>query len=403
MVLRNVTFHFCEGNMKEDITFPGELRQALNILVFMVKYRLIIPVLLSICLGFQSCAHDRSTGNGTGTVREEPATVPKGNLRIEAPESQQVIVPGKEFKVRLNLTGTSKQPDSVQIFLGAEQVAVLKQELNTTIHTGHINPSNSFVRARAFFAGGGTLTASVPIKIVSDIEPAKYTYRVIREFPHDVKAYTQGLEFIDGYLYEGTGNYGESSLRKEDLETGEILKFRNLPSDVFGEGITYIHNKIYQITYKAQAGFIYNANNFELLQKIYYQNKEGWGLCNNGNEILMSDGTNIIYFMDTTYFSQIRKIQVFDNTGEVDLLNELELIGGKLYANRYTTNEIVIIDPSSGRVEGKIDMSGILKPSDRRPGTDYFNGIAYDKKNNRIFVTGKYWPKLYEVEFIKVR
>ncbi len=291
----------------------------------------------------------------------------------------------------------------MQVYLGPSLITVLKKEMSAEINVGKMNPASSFVRARAFLSDGTDLSASVPVEVVSDIIPDHYTYRVIREFPHDPKAYTQGLEYVDGYLYEGTGNYGESSLRKEDLETGQILKFRNLPSDIFGEGITYLHNKIYQITYKAQVGFIYNAANFELIQKFYYQNKEGWGLCNNGTQILMSDGSNQIYFMDTTYFSQQKKIEVFDNKGPVDLLNELELIKGRLYANRYTTNEIVIIDPATGKVEGKIDMSGILKPEDRHPGIDYFNGIAYDKKNNRIFVTGKYWPKLYQVEFIKVK
>ncbi len=372
-------------------------------IISLMKYRIFIPVLLSLGMTFQSCAHDHPTSKSTDTPVPSVPVKPKAKLMIESPASQQVIIPGKEIELKLSLTGRDVSADSVEVYLGSSEIKVLKKELSSPISVAHINPANTFLRVRAFLSDGSSLSASVPVKVVSDIVPVKYTYRVIREFPHDPKAYTQGLEYVNGYLYEGTGNYGESSLRKEDLETGEILKFRNLPSDIFGEGITYIHNKIYQITYKSQVGFIYNAENFELLQKFYYQNKEGWGLCNNGTDILMSDGTNEIYYMDTTYFSQVKKIQVFDNTGEVDLLNELELINGKLYANRYTTNEIVIIDPATGKVEGKIDMSGILKPEDRHPGIDYFNGIAYDRKNKRIFVTGKYWPKIYQVVFIPLK
>ncbi len=372
-------------------------------IISLMKYRIFIPVLLSLGMTFQSCAHDHPAGKSTDTSVPSVPVKPKAKLMIESPGSQQVIIPGKEIELKLSLSGRDVSADSVEVYIGPSKIKVLKKELSSPISVRHINPANTFLRARAFLSDGSSLSASVPVKVVSDIVPVKYTYRVIREFPHDPKAYTQGLEYVNGYLYESTGNYGESSIRKEDLETGEILKFRNLPSDIFGEGITYIHNKIYQITYKSQVGFIYNAENFELLQKFYYQNKEGWGLCNNGTDILMSDGTNEIYYMDTTYFSQVKKIQVFDNTGEVDLLNELELINGKLYANRYTTNEIVIIDPATGKVEGKIDMSGILKPEDRHPGIDYFNGIAYDHKNKRIFVTGKYWPKIYQVVFIPLK
>ena len=368
-----------------------------------MQHKMIIPAIFCACIVLQSCGSDQLKSTSSANKITEEATKPATNLKIESPGNQQVIRPGKSFELKLEFTGEKVTVDSIQVFLGPKNLPYSENEMTSEIPVGRISPASTFVRARAFLPGGSTLTASVPVKVVSDIVPVKYTYRVIKEYPHDTKAYTQGFEYVDGYLYEGTGNYGESSLRKEDLETGEILKFRNLPSDIFGEGITCLNNKIYQITYKSQVGFVYNIENFDLLQKIYYQNKEGWGLCNNGREILMSDGTNMIYYMDTTYFSVDKKIEVFDNEGPVDLLNELELINGKLYANRYTTNEIVIIDPSTGKVEGKIDMTGILKPRDRHPGIDYFNGIAYDKKNKRIFVTGKYWPKIYQVEFLPVR
>ncbi|MGC9344075.1 MAG: glutaminyl-peptide cyclotransferase [Bacteroidales bacterium] len=263
------------------------------------------------------------------------------------------------------------------------------------------NPGTASLRILFKLKDGKEENHSLRLRLTSDIVPENFGFIVKRTYPHDIGAYTQGLEYNDGFLYEGTGNYGESSLRKVDLNTGEILKFKNLSSDLFGEGVTLINNQIYQITYRAQVGFVYNKENFKLIRKIYYQNREGWGLTNNGEYILMSDGSHNIYFMDTTYFSVVSKIEVYDQEKEVNLLNELELINGILYANRYTTEEIVMIDPGTGKLLGRIDMNGILDASDRHPSIDYFNGIAWDEENERIFVTGKYWPKLYEVEFVK--
>jgi glutamine cyclotransferase len=174
-----------------------------------------------------------------------------------------------------------------------------------------------------------------------------------------------------------------------------------LSSDLFGEGITLLDGKIYQLTYRSQVGFVYDAETFEQLQKFYYQNLEGWGLCNNGSEIIMSDGTNNIYFIDPQYFTVNRKIEVYDNVSEVDSLNELELIDGTIYANRYMTNEIVLIDSQSGKITAKADMGGLLKQEDIRTETDVLNGIAWDKDQKRLFVTGKYWPKVFNVELIQ--
>ena len=219
----------------------------------------------------------------------------------------------------------------------------------------------------------------------------------MKEYPHDVEAYTQGLEYVDGMLYEGTGNYGTSSLRRVSLESGEVIKIRDIDQSLFAEGITVLGERIYQITYKSQVGFVYDKSSFEEIQKVYYQNREGWGLTNNGKELIMSDGTNVIYFLDPEMFTINRQIEVFHNEGPADSLNELEFIDGKIWANRYFTDEIVIIDPESGKVEGRISLKGILKTTDRRPDTDVLNGIAWDSEGERLFVTGKRWPKLFEI------
>ena len=208
----------------------------------------------------------------------------------------------------------------------------------------------------------------------------------------------RGLQYVDGWLYEGTGNYGTSSLRKVNLETGEVEKIRNLDASLFGEGITVLGERIYQLTYKSQVGFIYDKSTFEEIQKVYYQNKEGWGLTHNGEELIMSDGTHVIYFLDPEMFTVTRQIEVYTDKGRAESLNELEYIDGKIWANRYYTDEIVIIDPETGKVEGRINLKGILKASDRKSSTDVLNGIAWDEEEKRLFVTGKFWPKLFEIK-----
>jgi glutamine cyclotransferase len=264
--------------------------------------------------------------------------------------------------------------------------------VSTTLDTRGEKTGKSGLRLRVFFSGGGSENQSQQVTFLSDLVPEEYTYRVVKEYPHDPGAYTQGLEYVGGWLYEGTGNRGSSSLRRVDLTTGEVVQIRDLDKELFGEGITVFGDRIYQVTYTSQVGFIYDRASFEEIQKIYYQNREGWGLANNCRELIMSDGTNIIYFIDPELFTINHQIE-----GPAQSLNELEYIGGKIWANRYYTDEIVIIDPETGRVEGRVNLKGILKSTDRKSTTDVLNGIAWDRERNRIFVTGKYWPKLFEI------
>lgn len=352
---------------------------------------------------FFSCRPGQNgTDYGSPKLNNTQREIPKA-YRIISPENNAYVNPGEELLLRFELPQDSIRADSIEIRFNGDIVFTNKlkgNEVRFEVPGG--NPGTSSLRISLGLPGGKEESHSMRLRLTSDRIPDNYRYIVKRTFPHDKGAFTQGLEYKDGYLYEGTGNYGESSLRKVDLLTGKILKFKNLSSDLFGEGITLINKHIYQITYREQVGFVYNLENFELVRKIYYQNREGWGLTNNGENILMSDGSHNIYFMDTTYFSVVGKIEVFDNEKEVDMLNELELIDGVLYANRYTTQEIVMIDPLTGKVTGRIDMTGILDDSDRHPSIDFFNGIAWDEENERIFVTGKYWPKLYEVDFVKI-
>jgi len=231
--------------------------------------------------------------------------------------------------------------------------------------------------------------------------PAKpatlYTYKVVNTYPHDITSYTQGLVYDDGILFEGTGLYGHSLLRKVAFQTAKVLKETSVPNNVFGEGISMFDGKIIQISWKEQVAYLYDKNTFKLLNKFAYPINEGWGITYNGSSLIMSDGSANLYFMDKEYFVETSRVEVCDEHGPVEQLNELEYIDGEVWANVYTTDTIVRINPKTGAVTGKIIMSGLLKPEDRKPDTNVLNGIAYDAKTKRIWVTGKNWPKLFQI------
>ena len=228
-------------------------------------------------------------------------------------------------------------------------------------------------------------------------EPVNYAYRIVNVFPHDENAFTQGLLIDDGVLYESTGLNGYSSLRRIDLETGEILQFVALPNEYFGEGITVFDGKIIQLTWLSNKGFVYDKESFDLLQNFSYQT-EGWGITTDGSRLIMSDGTSSLYFLDPETFQEIGQVEVHDN-GTVERLNELEYIKGKVYANIWLEDKIAIINPQTGQVEGWINLSG-LQNMENQDSNAVLNGIAYDAATDRLFVTGKLWPQLFEIELI---
>jgi glutamine cyclotransferase len=225
-----------------------------------------------------------------------------------------------------------------------------------------------------------------------------YTYRIINTYPHDPCAFTQGLVFENGFLYEGTGLYGKSTLRKVELETGDVIQIHELSSEYFGEGVAIHQDRIFQLTYLSHKGFIYDKDKFTVLKEFTYTT-EGWGLTYDGESLIMSDGTSTLSFRDPETFEEIHKITVYDNYGEVTRLNELEYINGEIYANIWQTDYIARISPQTGRVLGWIDLKGLLD-LDYKGYTDILNGIAYDAEHDRLFVTGKLWPYLFEIELI---
>ncbi len=224
-------------------------------------------------------------------------------------------------------------------------------------------------------------------------------YRVVEVFPHDPEAFTQGLIYLDGQLYEGTGQYGSSWLRRVELETGEVQQQLDLADEYFGEGIAIFDDRIYQLTWMNEVAFVYERESFEEIGIFTYEG-EGWGLTNDDTHLIMSNGSNRIVFRDPETFRIVREIQVTDGYLPVALLNELEWIEGEIWANVLRADWIVRIDPESGDVVGWIDLSGLVDRDDENDPYGVLNGIAYDAETGRIFVTGKYWPTLFEIELV---
>lgn len=227
----------------------------------------------------------------------------------------------------------------------------------------------------------------------------EYSVRVVHVYPHDRTAFTQGLEFHDGLLYEGTGLEGRSDVRVEKLETGVVLRRVAIAHRYFGEGITVLAGQVFELTWKAHQGFVYSQSTLQALRAFHYPG-EGWGLANDGKQIYMSDGTAQIRIWNAITLQEERRITVRDGERQIEMLNEMECVRGEILANVWQTDRIARISPADGRVLGWIDAAGLLTPGERAQNADVLNGIAYDAKQNRLFVTGKLWPKLFEIKLV---
>ena len=252
------------------------------------------------------------------------------------------------------------------------------------------------------YAEGEKRELKSTITVLSSSSPKVYTYKIINEYPHDIKSYTQGLEFYKSELYESTGQKGESKLRKVDYKTGKVLKNIDLDPNYFGEGLTIFNNQIYQLTWQSRIGFVYNIDSFERISSFKYNKSvEGWGICNDGKTLYKSDGTEKIWTLNSSTLVEEEFIQAYTNKGKVIGLNELEWINGKIYANRYQKDGVAIINPKNGAIEGVIDFSPLKKKVTQHKNLDVLNGLAWNPDTNTLFVTGKRWDKLFEVEIIE--
>jgi glutaminyl-peptide cyclotransferase len=237
-------------------------------------------------------------------------------------------------------------------------------------------------------------TAATPVHVPVD------GYRIVHIYPHDPNAFTQGLVYPDGHLYESTGRNGHSSLRMVDLSTGWVLKEYDLRQQYFGEGLTDWGSNLIQLTWTAGVAFVYDRSSFTLRRTLHYKG-EGWGLTHDSTSLIMSDGSPVLQFLDPDTFREIRHLTVRDDHGPVKNLNELEYIHGEIYANVWHSDEIARISPHTGRVLAWIDLSGLLQPGEVSDPEAVLNGIAYDSQNDRLFVTGKLWPKLFEIKVVR--
>jgi glutamine cyclotransferase len=240
--------------------------------------------------------------------------------------------------------------------------------------------------------GGGSATSNGKVPT--------YGYEVVKAYPHSTDAFTQGLEYRGGKLFESTGGEGESSLRLVDLETGKVLDKLDVPMPYFAEGLTLLNGKIYQLTWQNQVGFIYDANTLSKIGQFNFEG-EGWGLTNDDQSLILSDGTSEIRFLDPDTFKVTKTIAVRDGNRPIQKLNELEYFNGEIYANVWHQDEIAIVNPQTGRVNGWVDLKGLLQPGEVSDPEAVLNGIAHDATSQRVFVTGKLWPKLFEIRIKK--
>ena len=238
-------------------------------------------------------------------------------------------------------------------------------------------------------------------EVLSDIVPEKYGYELVQSYPHNPTSFTEGLEIHNGFLYESTGENGKSNLLKTNLKTGKTIQSVKLADKYFGEGITIFNNRIFQLTYKTQVGFVYNLENMALVDSFRFESAEGWGMTHDDKNLIMDDGTNVLTYLNPTTYKIVKRLQVYDNLNPLVYLNELEYSDGFIYANVWTTDMIVKIDPKTGKVLSKINLEGILTMSNSTKQVDVLNGIAIDPVTKKMYVTGKLFPKLFEIKLIK--
>ncbi|HLV50591.1 MAG TPA: glutaminyl-peptide cyclotransferase, partial [Flavobacterium sp.] len=329
-------------------------------------------------------------------------------IAIDTAALKQVYSLGESLNLQLkDIQDTTI--DSVQYFINDKKVGsikgndVLNYTLSSEKHGAHI------IKATAF-AEGTSYETSSKINIYSKVQPAVYTYTILNTYPHDIKAYTQGLEFYGDVLIESTGNgesprtgnRGKSSIRKVNPTTGEVLKINELDDAIFGEGTTVLNNKIYQLTYKNNEGYVYNIETLEKEQTIpYFQAMEGWGLTNDGKDLYMTDGTDRVYKINPENFKLMDYFVVSLPNTTVRAVNELEWVNDEIYANFYGQDAIGVFSPQDGTVTGVIDLSDLKHKVTPHPDLDVLNGIAYNKKTNTFFVTGKNWDKMFEIRIDK--
>jgi len=378
----------------------------LRILYRTIKMKLQSLIILLGVAALIACNSNGAHKTLSKTENESQTTVVEyiRSLKLKQPHRGELFTKGDTIEIEIHKRKKAEDIDSLQLLVDGELTQTINAKPWKFSHIENTDQmgKHSF-QLLAYHEDGkiGNMISYYNIK--SDLVPKELTYKIINTFPHDKKSYTQGLFFHDGYLYEGTGQHGESALLKVDIKTGKSVFDRKLESKYFGEGIAYYTGNIIQLTWRSEKAFVIDADDFS--QKDYFRppttNGQGWGITCMNNKLLISDGSNKLTLVDPKNYGKTGDIEVYDEKGAVTNLNELEYINGKIYANVWLTDRIVVINPSTGQVEGNLNLENILSAKEKRhlvKGDDVLNGIAYDSINNRLFVTGKRWSKLLEIK-----
>lgn len=382
--------------------FPGvESEEKKEIMIIYLYYIICVTILCS-CGNANTRKSEKTTDGITSSI---PVPVARkiayvNSLKMVSPEKNRVYSFGDQVEIRFDVKkGFSL--DSSEIFINGRCVAVLgkdERRFSWSIPEGKAGTYTLKIIGRHQDDKQGIASQNIIVKPAQ--APAKYGYDIVKVYPHDKKAYTQGLIYHDGYMYEGTGRYGESSIRKTDMNTGKTISILNIDNQLFGEGITIYKDKIYQITWRSRKGFVYDLKTFSRESTFQYSS-EGWGITTAKDHLIMSDGSNKLYHIDPSTFNTMEEIEVYDHRGEVNQLNELEYIDGWVWANVWMTDRIVAIDPETGVVKAELDLSDLLAPDEKcllDDSDDVLNGIAWNPEKKTLYLTGKMWPKLFEIK-----
>ncbi len=317
----------------------------------------------------------------------------KSNFSVQLNSDTNIISSANTLKVSL-VNIKNLKIDSVEITLDNKKVT-------NSVDLAYISLGEKLLKMKVYYDSQIEVLIKKVI-IVNKNTPKIYSYEIVNSYPHDISSYTQGLEFYKGNLYESTGQYGESKIRQVDYKSGDIVRNIDLNDTYFGEGLSVLNDKIYQLTWKEGRGLVYDINRFEQIETFNYgQSKEGWGLCNDGEKFYKSDGTEFIWLLNANTLAEESYIQAYTNKGKLTNLNELEWVEGFIYANRYQKNGVAIINPKNGAIEAVIDFKDLKSKVTKHNGLDVLNGMAYNPKTETLFVTGKRWDKLFEVRIIK--
>ena len=350
----------------------------------------VVPAVFLILL--LSCCRKHVPGHNAPEAGVRPSIT-----SVTSPKNGTIITCGDSVKISLTPPVPGNKVDSVVVTAGKNPALRLKGKTDGYWHSGKNKVGQVTLKIQVYYNDSLEESHAASLVILSDVVPQKYTYRVVSQYPHDADAYTQGLIYDNGRFFESTGIKEKSSVRIVNIKTGKPDKLMPLAKEFFGEGIALYKDQLYQVTWKDQVGFVYDKNTLEQIRSFDYQIPEGWGLTTDNQYFVMSDGSSQLYFIDPEFFTQVDKIDVFDNKGMIPSLNELEFVNGKILANVYGESYIAIIDPGSGKVLGKLDLKALMPKGSAGDFNQVLNGIAYNSQTGHLYVTGKHWPVLYEI------